>query len=104
MEMAKHSIMKRGSRNLWQIVPLTVRHKVARLWPDKDSAAAYLRELASRTLHSRQYLMAVTVQVEGSTTWAVPRFDADVDLARVHAVASWFVLHTDTYATLESDP
>ena len=93
--------MKRESRKLWQIVPPTVRHKVARVWPDKDTTAAYLRELSERTLHSRQDLMAAAAQVEGISTWAVPRLEADIDLARVYAVAAWCVSHTDTYTAFE---
>ncbi len=97
----EHGIVKRGNRKLWQIVPPTVRHKVARLWPDKLAAANYLQELVSRTLHSRQDLMAAAARVEGSPIWAAPRLEADMDLARVYAIAAWCVLHTDTYAAFE---
>ena len=93
--------MKRQHRKLWHLVPPTVRHEVARVWSDWEVTAAYLHELSVRTLHCRQDLMTAADRVEGSPIWAAPRLEADVDLARVYAVAPRCVRHTDTDATLE---
>ena len=67
--------MQRHSKTLWKIVSPTVRTKVARLWLNRESTTAYLKTLAKR---------------------AEPRTAADVDLARVYAVAAQCVKF-DTY-------
>ncbi len=91
--------MKRWSKPLWDIVPQTVRAKVARDWEDRAATAAYLRTRVQTTLRSRDAIRTAAVPAEHAL-WAAPRAAADTDLARVYAFAAWTVQHydCDTYA------
>ena len=89
--------MKRQNRKLWDIVPKTVRDKVAHLWPDANATVAYLCTRAQTTLDNRNALQEVAARVGSSDRWASPRAEADTDLARVYAFAAWHVHQCHTY-------
>ena len=91
--------MERKSKPCWRIVAPTVRTKVARLWWNRDEAATYVRELYERTLATRQELQQVAARVPASDKWADNRTAADVDLARVYAVAVQCLQCTAYFAT-----
>ena len=87
--------MQRRSKTLWQIVSPTVRTKVARHWLNRESTTAYLQELYERTLVKRANLQRAA-EAADNAQWGDPRTAADVDLARVYAVAAQCVKF-DTY-------
>ena len=96
--------MERRSKKCWTIVAPTVRTKVARLWWNREEAAAYLRELYDRTLTKRQELQQAVAKVPDSKKWGDTRTAADVDLARVYVVAIQCLectTHFDTYKEFE---
>ena len=72
---------------------------MARLWWNRDDAAEYLRALYKRTLAQRQGLQQTAAKVPGSKKWATTRTAADVDLARVYAVAAQCVKLTVHFVT-----
>ena len=96
--------MERKSKKCWTIVVPTVRTKVARLWWNREEAAAYLREMYDRTLTKRQELQQAVAKVPDSKKWGDTRTAADVDLARVYVVAIQCLECTtyfDTYKEFE---
>ncbi len=88
--------MKRHYKQSWQIVAPTVRAKVARGWEERAATVAYLQELYEQTLRRQQELQHAAKRVPGSAQWARNRTAADVDLARVYAVAAHCV-ECETY-------
>ena len=95
--------MKRQNRPLWNIVPKTVRDKVAQLWPDTEATMAYLSTRSQTTLRSRDAIWTAATHVEGNDSWASSRVEADTDLARVYAFAAWYVSQLATHLQSRED-